>query len=240
MVAFDPLCKYVPGCEITNPGQKWNNVQSLQEDFPDVFKCYQLPIPDVGGTIFRFPLRKEIVCNGSDYISNNVVTCGQMLDLFQVFKEAMGECLLFLNNITEIKLSEINNTGRLHPCGEVNANMSDESVQVRKSFSKHLKQAANYAKENNILETEVSKHVYEVEIKRKFKKCKWLVVQQIGFESPSIGEEFSEMYKTKKASLVTMRWCSIPDIRQSKGNPPLQVGCTVFSLCLYQYHIQCM
>ncbi|KAK7495444.1 hypothetical protein BaRGS_00013383 [Batillaria attramentaria] len=110
---FDPSCMYLPDLSPYEPGVKFEDVSGLREAYPDLFAAYIRSGVTMNepGTLFRFPLRTEEMAKTSD-IKNEAVTVDDIAQLLENFKEEMGACLLFLNNINSIGIYSATDLGR--------------------------------------------------------------------------------------------------------------------------------
>lgn len=114
LCVFDPHARFVPGASRDEPGRRYADVAQLRPIFTDVFPCYLEDKFDLAhGTMFRLPLRTETMASESE-LSEHVVTNDLIDTLFMRFKQDMFDCLLFVNSVESISLSEvsINHSGR--------------------------------------------------------------------------------------------------------------------------------
>ena len=88
---------------ICHPGQMFDDVDRLQQQFPDVFSCFLPDMFDLSqtGTLFRLPLRTKHMAQTSKLIeSPKEVTASDIFKLFKSFAGELTNCLLFLKNVT--------------------------------------------------------------------------------------------------------------------------------------------
>lgn len=182
LCVFDPHCNYVPGASVRNPGRKYVKTDMLKEDHPNVFCCYHddLLMADQG-TIFRFPLRTDKFTKKSK-ISTCIVTEIAVRNLVENFKKEMMEMLLFVNNVKEIKLSEISG-GKLKEIYSVELHLSSTDDSKRKEFYNAIKVASKTIYETKNLDSISSTEIkYQAQVKDNCEKVtNWLIVRQVGF-----------------------------------------------------------
>ena len=117
---MDPHCRYTPGANVLSPGRRFDKLnEGFWKDFPDMKSVYlrsgldNLPEDVLGGSLFRFPIRHEHRVIASSEIVDGVENSKSTLsadDLGGDMKEWMSrmkEAMLFLNNVTELKLFTI-------------------------------------------------------------------------------------------------------------------------------------
>ena len=193
LCALDPHCRYVSGASPEYPGQMFE-VDSLVDDFPDVFACYMSDKPSLSpdqGTMFRLPLRNrsmaqssEIVTHNDDFDSNSIV------DLFEEFKSELSEMLLFINNVHTVTLSKVDeDTGEIKNIYDVHAHQNEENAKQRHDFNNHVKQMMRQVKDGEVKlwDAGMKETMYEMEITKSDQWAsteQWLVVQRFGLDSP--------------------------------------------------------
>lgn len=136
---MDPHCRYAEGATIQRPGRLYRIDESFWDRCPDVQPCY-CGIPGVtlkGGTLFRFPLRTPDMASQSQ-ISQSAWEDSKMEVLFKEFEDGAADMLLFLNHVSSIKLSVINEDGSIKRAFSVSANISEEARGKRKSLADHI------------------------------------------------------------------------------------------------------
>ena len=114
---MDPHCRYTPGANELSPGRRFDKLSDgFWQDFPDMKSAYlrggitNVPSEMMDGSLFRFPIRhdkravafSEIV----DKIENSKssLNAGELGNDLQSWMVKMKEAMLFLNNVTELKL----------------------------------------------------------------------------------------------------------------------------------------
>ena len=187
LCVFDPNCKYAPGASPQAPGRKFMLTPTFQEDLADVFPCYLgKHFPRDNATMFRFPLRTEEMARESK-ISSSSVSLGKLDEMMEQLKKELFEVLLFVNNVKEITLCEVDGkAGNLVNVYTVKAVMSKEDEAKRQAFAEYVKKIGQMANERRELLTSqmsVKKVSYVLNITDNLgTQEKWLIVQQIGFE----------------------------------------------------------
>ncbi|XP_074588626.1 LOW QUALITY PROTEIN: uncharacterized protein LOC141844465 [Curcuma longa] len=108
IVMFDPHACYLPGISPSHPGLRIKFVgRRILDQFPDQFIPFlhfgcnlQEPFP---GTLFRFPLRNELVASRSQ-IKKEKYTPEDVEKLFCSFSEVVSQALIFLRNVEKITI----------------------------------------------------------------------------------------------------------------------------------------
>ena len=103
-VIFDPLCKYYPNVNESDPGQLIEDAEKMLAALPDVLAGFDI-FPLKNATMFRLALR----CNFDEkkFISKE---CHQVEDVKQLMTEFMNKSrktLIFLKNIRSISFYEL-------------------------------------------------------------------------------------------------------------------------------------
>ena len=122
---LDPHCRYVPGANPLKPGRRYDGVDTgFWENWSDLKSAYLRQEGMEGcpgevknsGTLFRFPLRhteelvqkSELICEEASFgSSNRPLIVREMKDDLKSWFSDLKEALVFLNNVTELKLFEI-------------------------------------------------------------------------------------------------------------------------------------
>ena len=128
---LDPHCRYVPGANPLKPGRRYDGVDArFWENCSDLKSAYLRQESMEGcpgevinsGTLFRFPLRhteelvqkSELVCEESSFGScNRPLMVRRMKDDLESWFSDLKEALVFLNNVTELKLFEIDHDSNM-------------------------------------------------------------------------------------------------------------------------------
>ncbi|XP_022079493.1 sacsin-like [Acanthaster planci] len=103
LCVFDPLLMFTPVTQKTSPGKQFVAGVSFRKKFPDMLNGYLEDIPALnvkGGTVFRFPLRKQ-----PSVLSEEVYSKARVMALLSDLEKLSQESLLFLNNILSITVS---------------------------------------------------------------------------------------------------------------------------------------
>ena len=198
LCAFDPNCTYVPGANPWEPGRMFKETTKLRGNFPDVFSCYNddhFPLRD--STMFRFPLRTEEMASRSK-ISDRPVTLEKLTEMMESLKGELFEVLLFVNNVRKITLCDIDQSGQVVNSYFVKAEISEEDSLVRQSFSTYVKDIGRSMKQSgneSPIEAAVKTCSYVLNLEDSSgNKERWLIVQQIGFES-EVNESIIDAYQ---------------------------------------------
>ena len=151
LCVMDPHCRYADGATMKRPGRLWRTDKSFWDRCPDVRPCY-CEIPGVtleGGTLFRFPLRTLDMASRSQ-ISKSAWEGSRMEVLFEEFKDGAADMLLFLNHVSSIKLSVLENDGSINSSFHVSSAMSEKAKEKRRSLADHI--ASNKQKPTDSIE----------------------------------------------------------------------------------------
>lgn len=184
---FDPHAKYVPGATVQEPGRRYDDVSQLRKIFTDVFPCYlEDKFPLDNGTMFRFPLRDEKMTRESE-LSDQVVTVETLRVLFDKFKQEIFDCLLFLNSVNSITLTQIDaRTNKLAGSYTVRVGMSEDDRIARTEFSQYLKSLAERmeSEKPKVTDVHTKELTYVVDVSD---NCgyseKWMIAQRVGVDS---------------------------------------------------------
>ena len=202
MCVFDPNLQFAPGAEESRPGVMYKDLPALRRKFPDVFPCYDhgrwFPLKDA--TMFRFPLRNEDMATTSK-ISNDAMTIQKLNNLLKDFKEELLQVLLFVNNVKEIAICEVEKkTGKIIESYRVQSSLSSDDEKKRKDFAAHVSNIGKRLKGGEISVAEIPVHQVSYVVNLEDSKGlnqEWFVVQKIGFEDKekvpgSIDEAFKK------------------------------------------------
>lgn len=187
LCVFDPHARFVPGATTEEPGRRYDNIPQLRPIFTDIFPCYLEDFFDLnGGTMFRFPLRTEQMAKDSD-LSEQAISNETIDQLFDKFRSEVFDCLLFVNNVTSISLSQINAGGRkLSNSYNVTVRMSDFDLSVRQQFYHDLGSVAKQIQSDKMTldQIPVKEAVYKMSIidSEGYEET-WLVSQRIGLDN---------------------------------------------------------
>ena len=200
LCAFDPNCRYVPGATPQEPGMRFEDIQYLRKQFPDVFPCYlENHFQTENGTMFRFPLRTRQMSVNS-LISNRLVTLEMLDTMLEDLKKELFEVLLFVNNVKKITICEVHkNTGELVNFYTVETAMSKEDETKKQTFCERIKKVGTYPLPSDIPAAKVS---YVLNISDSFlNQEKWFIVQQMGFQKP-VKKSIVNAFKRKELGML--------------------------------------
>ena len=119
---MDPHCRYAPGADPLSPGRRFDKLnEGFWKDFPDMKSAFlrsgvdDIPTELMTGSLFRFPIRhKKRRINKSRIVDNvenlrSILTADELSKDLHTWMSRMKEAMLFLNNVTELKLFTIEN-----------------------------------------------------------------------------------------------------------------------------------
>ncbi|XP_038057003.1 sacsin-like [Patiria miniata] len=185
LCVFDPLLKYVQGTRKTSPGKRFSTAEKFRELYPDMLSGYLEDIDEIcgkKGTMFRLPLRAQ-----ASVISRNVYSSSDMCSLLDDFQKVSQDALLFLNNITKITISRIEEqTGKIRQLFSINATLADEDRRSRLKLVEHL----TLFNEHPWQEIAPMSCVYSLETKDSNDNLKsWLISQMLGFKGLDVDSQ---------------------------------------------------
>ena len=152
LCVFDPHCRYVPGANESQPGRRFNVDDGFWSNWSDLRSAYLCQGTITGcpkelqtsGTLFRFPLRctskllerSELVDERSSRIGNSetLMTVKKMKDDLSSWFPSLKEAVLFLNNVTELKLFEIKDNSSMVLTHHYVAELRETAVEKRATF----------------------------------------------------------------------------------------------------------
>nr|XP_006819457.1 PREDICTED: sacsin-like [Saccoglossus kowalevskii] len=183
---FDPHLKYVPDATHDYPGILYKPVNILKENFGDMLSGFLGEYFSLkGGTMFRLPLRQNAY---SSKISSKTYSDKDIRHMLNRFENEACDCLLFLNNVEVVTLSEILNTGEMKQLYKAEAKLFGENRLRREDIATHM---LNHKK---MCVTDIPQKLVDYNLQicdSKNRTEKWLVVQQFGFyNTPDV--EFSD------------------------------------------------
>ena len=225
LCAFDPNCTYVPEANQWEPGRMFKETTKLRGNFPDVFSCYNddhFPLRD--STMFRFPLRTEEMASRSK-ISDRPVTLEKLTEMMESLKGELFEVLLFVNNVRKITLCDIDENGQVVNSYFVKAEISEEDSLVRQSFSAYVKDIGRSMKQSgneSTIEATVKTCSYVLNLEDSSgNKERWLIVQQIGFES-KVNDSIIDAYQKHDLGMLPRGGVACLLERSSVENEPVE------------------
>ncbi len=190
---FDPHCCYVPGATNVDPGMAFDGADliGLRQKLGAAFYSSFLEQHEVwqgdAGTFFRFPLRsekQEQYHRGKDKLIARAVSHGTMKKLLKEFQEEAQYCLLFLNNLQRIKISEIRSDGCMHEIYSVEGTMSPIDKQKRDIFITDASRIGSqlHHKEITLADIAPNSTMYDLNIKDSEQiHTRYTIAQSIGF-----------------------------------------------------------
>lgn len=116
---FDPHGDTVAGASIATPGSAWRLGEQFWSQYADLaapFHDFGLPrgSHQVGGTVFRLPLRTPQQAERSE-ISTQPFTAQDFDHIVDKLRGQLADLLLFLKNVQDIELARIDSNGVVHP-----------------------------------------------------------------------------------------------------------------------------
>ena len=204
---------------------RYDDVGELRRIFTDIFPCYledQFPVHQ--GTMFRFPLRTAEMAEVSE-LSDIPVTSRDVSNLFSKFRTEMFDCLLFVNHVKSITLTEMDKlTGRVSSTYTVCAELSQQDTKLREEFAQFITDITAKVKEGkmqvwNIPSKEVT-YTLDIADSQGYSE-KWLVHQKVGFEEGTeITASLIDALKRKDLSMLPRGGCAA--LLERTGHDPSQ------------------
>ena len=185
---LDPHCRYVPGADVLSPGRRFDNINGgFWADFPDVESAYlrhglvNLPQEVLGGSLFRFPIRHDRRSIAHSEIAGDlVVNADQLCNDLHDWMKKMKEAMLFLNNVTELKLLVIEkNTCQVETFFHYHSKIADSSSPDRVLFRDALS-TFKTGKQSRPLAIMYPLTLTEVGVAEKDSVEQWLIQQGVG------------------------------------------------------------
>ena len=178
---LDPHCRYAPGATKNKPGRLIEPIEEEERsDYRDIFPCYLEDLFDLkSATMFRFPLRSKEMSTKSS-ISEKHVSNEQMTSFMNMLAAEAKEILLFLNCLTKITLSKIDDDGHLRKMYSVSVQLTEDDVNQRAMLSNHIK----HWKATNTLEIPWFGITYQLLVQDTIQEEKWLIHQSVGLKPP--------------------------------------------------------
>ena len=166
-VIFDPLCKYYPNLNESDPGQLIEDAEQILSALPDVLTGFNI-FPLKNATMFRLGLRVDY--DEKKFLSKE---CHQIEDVKQMMINFMKKCtkaLVFLKNIRSISFYELtrkNGRDLLSCLRKEETKVENEfDSQNRISFYNEFKKAVK----NDLLFTQISYNQIEYDVKIEIKE----------------------------------------------------------------------
>ncbi|XP_071950955.1 sacsin-like, partial [Antedon mediterranea] len=180
---FDPYCAFIDHATPNSPGYQYNISPEVNEIFRDALACFRLDsLRNQGSTLFRFPLRTSLMkCLTSKEqvpMSQELFDGDKIQRLLENFKSNAFQMLLYLNNLTKITISHIDEENHLKTDYWVNAELSQEDRKRRHDFYEYVKECS---KTSTLKDIQMKEVTYEMTISDKCGKSQvWLINQRIG------------------------------------------------------------
>ena len=178
---------------------------TYMEVFKDSFNCFlreneQMDATN-GGSMFRFPLRVR-----RSKLGNSAPKLGEIEKKMNEFSSKIAEYLLFVNNITSIKVSVIKETGTMRCLGAFSKTFSGDNEIALREFRSHTRQFLSVSYQHELLTKR--NIIYNVDIIDDIqgkKTAAWIVSEQLGSERSVpdiIRESTTGKYKIKQHASV--------------------------------------
>ena len=207
LCVFDPHAKFVPESTVQEPGRRFQNVDQLKTIFTDVFKCYLEDKFDLkNGTMFRLPLRNPEMAKSSE-ISDRVISPDDIGELFQKFASELSECMLFMNNIRQVTLYEIDkHTGKMVVLYKVMSTINEADSENLKQFTGKISNKLSFIKSGQLKGLAQFDTSYQLIISNdKGLSQKWLVSKSFGFDkNVEVCHKVVEAFQNKELMLMPL------------------------------------
>lgn len=214
LCVFDPHAKFVPESTIQEPGRRFQNVDQLKNIFTDVFECYLEDKFDLqNGTMFRLPLRNQEMAKCSE-ISDRVMSSKDIHGLFQKFSSELSECMLFLNNIRQVTLYEIEDKrgemevkkGEMVVFYKVMSTMNEADSTNLKQFTGKISNKLSSIKSGQLKGLSQFDTSYQLVISdSRGASQKWLVSKSFGFDkNVDVCHKVIEAFQNKELMLMPL------------------------------------
>ena len=208
LCVFDPLCKYVPGADVSNPGRRYEIKESFWKNFPAIKQGYNIDkldgCPDNmkedlwKGSLFRLPLRKNDSENPESYYCSIQtefkpdITTAYLFHRIKQWIEDVKLSLLFLNHVTDIEFYMIDEGQKMTLLASHSTELTEDAKKCRNDLEGAL---ASFDNDNMSLFSEPKVFLYQIKIASivwsfrdesqkakppKVKKESWLVQEGVG------------------------------------------------------------
>ncbi|XP_051998790.1 sacsin-like [Xyrauchen texanus] len=194
----DPNLKYVEDATKQSPGCMYLLTDEFKKSFEDVYNTF---LPGMfalnSGTMFRLPLRTEIMAEKSE-ISRHTVTDCNMLQLYNALTEDPEGLIIFLKHITKIQFSEISEDGKKLKCYFlVEKKYTEKSMATKENFNTHVQKSLM----SGI--PEPFKTIYSMQISYGNKQSQWIIAECFGsFKQNHVRENKQMHFKVPQAALA--------------------------------------
>ncbi|XP_021358916.1 sacsin-like [Mizuhopecten yessoensis] len=212
--AFDPHCTFCPAADDLNPGLQLPDLTVLEETYPGVYECYlQAELPRVQGTWFRFPLRTSKMAEMSR-VCKRIMGKESLRELLSRFQQNMKKCLLFLRNIRQISLCEIDRQGKIKKKHTVVSTLEEnDEHHLKRFFSKCdtlTKQL--FAESTNLLEIPKQTIQYIMTITENLRHPeRWIIAQTFGLDADTkVPDSVKEALECREINLTPKGAVALP------------------------------
>ena len=156
LCVFDPLCTYVPGATVAEPGMRYTDLNDVRAAFPDVFSGYlEYIFHGQKSTMFRLPLRTKDMAKVST-ISQMPVSLRAVKEILSELQHEAFDILLFTNNLHQLSFSDINiYNGQLEGSYTVQSRLHPSDEKTRSEFFSYVQQVGHQLKEGIISVEEI-------------------------------------------------------------------------------------
>ncbi|KAK6180312.1 hypothetical protein SNE40_012494 [Patella caerulea] len=194
----DPHCKYLQSATARRPGSKIE-VAGLRGRYIDFMEGYLPQFTNAldKGTLFRLPLRTKDIAGNSE-IRREQTTTQDIEDIITKLKEQIIPCMLFLENITKIKIASVDENGDLNIEHEVSSKMTTEDAEKQKKYNNYLRELSH---KMNDLQPNTLTTPFEIQITLNLEEIKsdkteqFAIVKRVGFLPESkFPEKLSKAY----------------------------------------------
>ena len=167
LCVLDPHCRYIPGAKDKRPGRRFNNLdEKFWAKWSDMRSAYLqssilgLPEEMKIGSLFRFPLRREELFRKSELVDHDShsrlvknkpqipISANLMQKHLRQWCPDLKQTLLFLNNVTELKVFEISDSpvsknNNMQLTHWFKANIDDHAKENRTLFQQKVQRFEN-------------------------------------------------------------------------------------------------
>lgn len=209
LVMFDPHCEYAPLATPQNPGMMIDNIQSIEENFPDMYQTYLTDeIPRKTGTWFKFPLRTPNIAKRSKIKTKTDLTDDTLQNWFSLLVDEIPKSLLFLSNIVNISVSVISRDGQMQHVTSVSAERDPLVQEKIHQFNKDTKKYVDSLLSEDVLLAERKdisvQYQQDLTILNKDKNYKevWCISHVCGLHAPdTVDKTIMEGLRSKEIAL---------------------------------------
>ncbi|XP_021340829.1 sacsin-like [Mizuhopecten yessoensis] len=212
--AFDPHCTFCPAADDFNPGLQLPDLTVLEETYPGVYECYlQAELPRVQGTWFRFPLRTSKMAEMS-HVCKRTMGKESLRRLLCRFQQNMKKCLLFLRNVRQISLCEIDPQGKLKENHTVVSTLEENDEHHLKRFFNKCDTLTKelFTVSTNLLEIPKQTIQYIMTIKEDLRQPeRWIIAQTFGLDADTkVPDSVKEALECREINLTPKGAVALP------------------------------